>query len=182
MTSCFMLNGCFLNTHFIGSVLILPCNHNYCLIPKIDFGEKIPLYSSSSFISGSHSFTCLPDPGIAGRTVVHAYWEGQKQLERSGAVELPWPVPCEPLCPAKEPSHHLTHPKHQIIRSSGPGTSQRAKPCGGGWCRWLEERWEHLQTTRRGEADGFFLSWASAGRSLLPSSPRYQTSVICKGN
>lgn len=37
----------------------------------MDLGEKIPLDSSSSLTSGSHSFTCLPVPGIVDRTVLY---------------------------------------------------------------------------------------------------------------
>lgn len=58
-----------------------------------------------------------------------------------------------------------------LIQAKGQSPVVRAR------CPWLEERWEHLQTTMKGQADECSPSLASVGRLLFHSSCLYQT--IC---
>lgn len=101
---------------------------------------------------------------------IRSYWKGETLWKCS----IRFPVShCAPL--------HVSAPLRNPLVTS-PVPNIRLAACVAliqpkGWSPWLEERWEHLQTTSEGEDDACIPMWTSVGRLLFHSSRLYQT--IC---
>lgn len=106
--------------------------------------------------------------------VAEKEWGCGAVLAGSQWATVPHPVP---LLPGKTlSSPHPCQMSDKLLVWSW-SNQKRQSPVVRARCRWLEERWEHLHTTMKGEADECFPTRASVGRLLVHSSCLYQT--IC---